>query len=150
MTESAHSLRNTILLLLEHLELDPARIIARMARNRRFGRISVQNRTCFAVHPISEAGAKRLGIALPAFALHATARQMKSPFSGPTVIVHVRTYRDGAGKVIRYAEVDTAESLLKAVRPLTARIFVPDSDGMVPKHFRRGDLGAIGEHPADG
>lgn len=148
MTEPAHSLKNTILLILEHLELDSTRILARMARNRRFGRISVQNKTCAAVHVIDEAGAKKLGIAMPAFALNVTARQQKA-LAGTSVVVHVMTYRDGAGVVRRYAEVDTVESLLKAVRPFTQRMFVPSADGMVPRHFRRGDPEAIGEHPAD-
>lgn len=147
MNEPAHCLKNTILSLVEHLGLDPARIVARMARNRRFGRISVQNRSCSAVHVIDEAGAKLLGISLPAFALNVTTRPLKS-FSGPTVIVHVRTYRDGTGVLVRYAEVDTAENLLKAMRPLTGRMSVPDADGMVPRYFLRGDVGAHGDHPA--
>lgn len=149
MTDPAHSLRNTILLILDHLDLDPARIISRMGQKRRFGRISVRNRTCYSVYRISEAGAKSLGIGLPAFALNVSDRQLKKLY-GPILVVHVRTYRDGAGNPVRYAEVDTVEELLKAQRPFTGRMRVPPSDGMVmrcgPPH---GDPGSIGSHPAD-
>lgn len=151
MSDPAHSLKNTILLLIDHLGLDPVRVIARMSRGRRNGRIAVTNRICASVQLIDEAGAKMLGIALPAFILNAASCPQARPLSrapGSTIVVHVRSYRDGAGDVRHYAEVDTAESLLKAMRPLTSRMFVPDADGMVPQ-YRRHDPGAYGEHPAD-
>ncbi len=154
MTEPAHSLRNTILLLAAHLGLDPKRLVARMSRRCRFGRIAVTNRVCVSVRLVDAAGAEHLGVTLPAYVIDTTSHaQASSSRRVPrsSVVIHVRTYRDGAGVCVRYVDADTVDDLLKRRHSLTGRMEVPLSDGMRERlgHRWDGAGSGIGLHPAD-